>query len=106
MRRVYINYAFMILFRRKHSLYFQYTDPLYVVVNLKNSVVKLTCGNYYDKYSWWKIIKNVILNVVFCLRLIYLRIISVYNACRSIYIVVTIKITYNIAKTMFLKEQN
>ena len=32
--------------------------------------------------------KNVILNVVLSLRLVYLRIISVCNACSSIYIVV------------------
>ena len=41
--------------------------------------------------------KNVILNVVFCLCLVYLLIISVCNACGSIYIVVTIESTYNIA---------
>ena len=41
--------------------------------------------------------KNIILNVVFCLRLVHLRNISVCNACSGIYIVVTIEITYNIA---------
>ena len=40
--------------------------------------------------------KNSIINVVFSLRPVYLRIISVCNACSSIYIVVTIKITYTI----------
>ena len=64
-RCVYINYAFKILFRRKQSLYIQYTDPLNVVINLKNLVVKLTCGNYSGKYSKWKISQNFILNVVF-----------------------------------------
>ena len=56
-------------------------------------MVKLTCGDYNGKYSEWKIMKNVILNVVFSLRLVYLRIMSVCNACRGIYIVVSIKIT-------------
>ena len=93
---VYINYAFKILFRRKQSLYFQYTNPLYVVINLKHLVVKLTCGNYNGKYSEWKINQNVILNVVFCLRLVHLRIKSVCNACSSIYIVVISEITYSI----------
>ena len=50
--------------------------------------------------------KKVILNVVFSLRLVYLRIVSVCNACSSIYIVVTIKIKYDIVYTMFLKRQN
>ena len=84
------------LFLRKQTLSFQYTDSLYVVINLKNLVVKLACGDYNCKYSEWKIMKNVILNVVFSLRLVYLRIISVCIARSSIYIVVTIKIKYNI----------
>ena len=84
------------LFLRKQTLSFQYTDSLYVVINLKNWVVKLACGDYNCKYSEWKIMKNVILNVVFSLRLVYLRIISVCIASSSIYIVVTIKIKYNI----------
>ena len=61
------------LFRRKQALSFQYADSLYVVINLKYSVVKLTCGDYNGKYSEWKIMKNVILNVVFSLRLVYLH---------------------------------
>ena len=85
-----------ILFPRKQSISFQYADSLYVVINLKNLVVKLTCGDFNGKHSEWKTMKNVILNVVFSLRLVYLQIISVCNPCSSIYIVVTIKITYNI----------
>ena len=61
------------LFRRKQTLSFQYADSLYVVINLKNSVVKLTCGDYNGKYPEWKIIKNVILNVVFSLHLVNLH---------------------------------
>ena len=57
------------LFCRKQTLSFQYADSLYLVINLKNSVVKLTCGDYNDKYSEWKIMKNV----VFSLRLVYLH---------------------------------
>ena len=45
----------------------------FVVINLKNLVVKLTCGDYNGKYSEWKIMKNVILNVVFSLGLVYLH---------------------------------
>ena len=74
------------------------------MINLKNSVVKLTCGDYNGKFSECKMMKNVILNVVFSLRLVYLRTISVCNACSSTYIV-TIIITYNIIYTMLLKEQ-
>ena len=77
------------LFLRKQTISFQYTDSLYVAINLKNSVVKLACGDYNCKYSEWKIMKN-------SLRLVYLRIISVCIARSSIYIVVTIKIKYNI----------
>ena len=62
-----------ILFRRKQTLYFQFADSLYVVINLKNSVVKLTCGDYNGKYSEWKIMKNVILSVVFSLCVVYLH---------------------------------
>ena len=57
--------ASIMLFRRKQTLSFQYAVSLNVVINLKNSVVKLICGDYNSKYSEWKIMKNVILNVVF-----------------------------------------
>ena len=36
-------------------------------------MVNLACGDYNGKYSEWKIMKNVILNVVFSLRLVYLH---------------------------------
>ena len=32
-------------------IYFQYTDSLYVVINLKNAVVKLTYGDDNGKFS-------------------------------------------------------
>ena len=53
-----------------------------------------------------EISQNVILNVVFCLRLVHLRVISMCSACSSIYIVVISEIIYCIALTMFLEEQN
>ena len=52
----WIQMRLCILFHRQQSLSFQYADSLYVVINLKNSVIKLTCGDYNGKYSEWKII--------------------------------------------------
>ena len=43
------------------------------MINLKNLVVKLKCGDYNSKKSEWKIMKNVIHNVVFSLHLVYLH---------------------------------
>ena len=56
--------ASIYVIHRKQTFSFQYADSLYVVINLKNSVVKLICCDYNGNYSEWKIMKNVILNVV------------------------------------------
>ena len=52
-----------------------------------------------------EISQNVILYVVFCLRLVHRRIKSVCNACSSIYIVVISEITYSNIKPCFLRSE-
>ena len=50
-RCAYINFAFKMLFHRKQTLFFQYTDPFYAGGQLEKCGGQLTYDDYNGKYA-------------------------------------------------------